>query len=40
MKLGQQPGQTIGSAMFSLGKGARKVVDPEHKLQFGKGKKK
>lgn len=38
MQIGQQPGQTLGKAMFQVGKGARKVVDPEHKLKVGKNK--
>ena len=36
MQIGQQPGQTIGNAMFQLGKGARKVIDPKHKMKVGK----
>lgn len=34
-QLGAQPGQTIGNAMFQLGKKARKAVDPEHKIKIG-----
>ncbi len=39
MQIGQQPGQSVGNALFQLGKGARKKVDPEHKMKFGKKEK-
>ena len=38
IKIGKQSGQSLGGVMFDLGKKARKVVDPEHKMKLGKKK--
>lgn len=34
-QIGAQPGQTIGNALFQLGKRTRKMIDPKHKMKVG-----